>query len=472
MTGRAAGAVFALALAGAVTLDALVPLEPAAPAGVAVPGTGGVLACPFASEGRGNAYLHLANVGTTPAKIRVTVLPARGRRPVIPLELRAGAVRSVRLHGLVKGKAGAIVEYTGGEVVASHTLWLPARGGPAGGGAATCARAGPAQTVITHVGTLRAETRLAVVNPGHADADITVTLLADGRALAPEGLAQRVVPARSRREFRLGDFAFDTRSLTAAVHSAIGRVVPEALVTSAAGVELIGAQTPSAELASIVVRTGPGATFSLSATGEDDAGIDSRLVTGGRQGKAPGIPPALAPGATRRVAVPDAGRGAPAAYALGVTVGSPVVAGASWPVVSGSSRDRAAAEAVPYARRWAGVAGIVHDRSSARAVVLNPGPDPAVARLRILGSPGGRSERSLTVAPGRVAVVVLGRGKGVFGFDLEAGRPVAVILEASAISTGRRIFGFALPATPLYPPVPVAVQDDPRTGVPAPRALL
>jgi hypothetical protein len=472
MSGRAAGAVFALALAGAMTLDALMPAEPVIPRASVVSSSAGVLACPFAYDGRGSAYLYLANVGTAPSTARVTVIPTRGRVAVSSIRVGARSVRSVRLHGLVKEKASAVVEYAGGEIVASHALWFAGRSGARGAGGGTCVRPVPAESVVTHARTFRAETRLALVNPGNGDADVTVTLLADGHTIAPEGLSQRVVPARARREFRLGDYAFDARNLTAIVRSSAGRVVAEALVTSAAGVELIGALVPAANAAAMAARSGAGSSFSLTATGEDDAGIDARLVTVDRQGKAPGIPPALAPGRTRRVAIPGATKDGPAAYVSRVTVGSPLVAGASWSVARSASRDAAAVEGVPFARRWAGVIGMTQPRSSARALILNPGEDPATVRVEVLTSTGARGERTLTIPPGRIATVNVGTGGNVFGVEARSDTPVAIVLEGSATSPQGQIFGLGLPAMPLYPASPVAVIRDPRVGVPAPRAPL
>src|SRR5206468_5586007 len=123
----------------------------------------------------------------------------------------------------VHGPAGLAIEYSGGDLVASHSLWLPTRSGlggnAAGAAAASCVRSGDGDVVIAHARTLKAAARLVLFNPGGADADITVTLLADGRLIKPEGLKQRLVKAGQRRDFRLGDFAFSARDVTATIHA-------------------------------------------------------------------------------------------------------------------------------------------------------------------------------------------------------------------------------------------------------------
>lgn len=460
----------ALAVGGAAWLDAASPPPlPRAPSR-AVAAAAGTIACPVAAIDDGRGYLHLANAGAEPSRVRVTVVARRGRSEVLhPATLAPGAARTIRLHRRVRGTAGAIVEYAGGEVVATHGVWLPRRsrrplarpGDAPGGAAAACARPGPAQTVVAGARTLRAESRLALLNPGAADAEVTVSLLADRRPLFPQRLQRRVVPPHAVRLFSIEDFAFDARDVTAVVTAGSGRVVAEILVRAPTGVSLAAAQVPAASSAAIAAAGGVGAAVGVVAIGEDDAQLDSRMIRRNEQGKAPRVPPALRPGEVERAPIPAAGA---AAFAFGVGFGSPAAAATTWIVERPRGRDRATAEAAVATTRWVAAIGSPTEGFVARAIVAVPGAAPATVAIRTLGR--APRVRTLTVPAGRLRSIALGAGEGTFAIEVVSDAPVVVAVAATAVERSARAFG--LLAVPLVPPSPVAVVSDLRAGNPAP----
>lgn len=460
---------FMLALAligGTIVIDRVAPAERDVPKGIRVGFTGGVLACPIAIEQGANAYLHLANVGDRSASVRVSVIPRRGRAVTVPLSLGAGGVRTVPITGRVKSlPATAIVQYAGSDVVASHSLWFPS--GAGGAGASTCAPASGSVVAVGPGRTLSAKTTLALANPGSADADVTITLVADDRRLTPERLQRRIVPARGRVDVSLGDFVFDARTVYAIVQATSGRVVAEALTRSPSGVSIVGMRSPADSLLAFSGVSGTGATLTLATAEDLEAALEGRLLSAVDQGRAPRIPPELASDSSFRTAIPARGKGGAVAYVLTAEAGSKVVAGATWTVARPGGRDEAALESLPLATRWGGVTLVGGTVGSAYALIANPGSDPAGVDVRILGKAGGR--RSITLPAGRLTSVALGNGPGTYGLSLRSDAPVAVTLGGLSRSASRLLFGYAVAATPFLPPGEVAVGFDPRAGVAAPR---
>lgn len=455
--------VLACAVAAAVAADAIKPAPVPVPAGSAARSASGSLACPNLRAPGATGRLYIAAAGE--AQIRVTFAGERGKPVDSVFRMPGGTTKALAIPPAVRGRASAIVRYAGGPVAAAHTLALRrTRDAGAGIAAGACARAEGSVAAVTQLRTLRATSVLTVFNPGRGRAAVHVSLNADGRPLFPEAWTRRGagihLPPLGRVDLRVGDHAFDARRVTAVITATAGRVVTEALVRTQQGATLIGASSPARSLVAASARSGREATFAAGLVGEEDAGLDARFISTTEQGRATRLPASLAPSETARISVPQRNEGAAVAYALDLTVGSPVVAGTTWQRVRAGRRDEAAAEAVAAARNWVAVAPGVGN-GLARVLVVNPGPGRAELTV---GFPGNLPPRTLEA--GRVLPLTIGRGRGVFGFSITASAPVAVFTDVVGSSAGGG-WTAGYPATPLRPGDPVAVNADPRVGVPA-----
>ncbi|MGZ4212450.1 MAG: DUF5719 family protein [Actinomycetota bacterium] len=471
MKGRIAFAIFLALVGGAIAVDRVSPAAPARPASVSLSPNAGVLSCPWLTESGGDAYLGLANVGAGQASVRVGIVPEKGQPVDMSATLPPGSAKLIRVPAAVTGRAAAFVEYSGGAVVASHVLGLPGAQGPpasaAGTGAAACERAGGADAVVTQATTANADATLTLFNPGSAEADVSITLIADGRVLQPLRLARRVVPSHARLDVRLGDYAFNAGSITVITHANAGRVVAEALLRSGAGVELLPGQTPSLDVVAIAGQSGAGSVVRVATVGQDDTGFDARLIGAQGQVSASGFPTSLPPFAARAVQIPDQGRSGPAAYAFDASVGSPIVAGTSWASSKRGEVDYSSLPAVAVSSRWAAVFPASQPAAVTDGIIVNPGVTAANVRLTLI-SPSGPVTQELTVPAGRLVVFNAGRGSGAFAVGLDSDTPVVLALRGSALSNRLVFGGTALLGESLAAASPVAVGIDPRAGVPAP----
>jgi hypothetical protein len=460
-----------LALAGgAIAVDRVSPAEPVAPSTVSLAPAAGVLSCPYVTEPNAREYIQLANVGSSTASVRLGIGAAKGSPIGIAVSLPAGTAKSLRIPSNAASRGAAVIEYSGGAVVATHMLFMPKSSGPvvrAGGAAASpCARAGSQDVVVTGARTVGTDVVLAVFNPGSADADVSVSLIADGRVLQPQRLSKRIVASHSRRDFRLGDFAFSARNLTAVVHANSGRVVAEALMQSAQGVELLPGQTPSSEMIAVAGQSGSGTNVGLTVIGQDDAGIDVRLISAIAQSSVAGIPPSLPPARGRSLEIPDQGEAAAAAYAFRVTVGSPIVAGTSWTTTHSGSRELAVLPGVVPSSQWGAVLGAFQPGAGTRAIIVNPRGVATVVHVTTLG-PTGRSVQDVTIPAGRLVDLPIGKGVGTFAVFVDAEGPVVLALRSVAFLPGKVGTSVAVVGESFVAPPPEAVVIDPRAGVPA-----
>ena len=176
-----------LMIGGAIAVDRVSPAKPVPRSTVSLAPEAGILTCPYLTEPNARSYLQVANIGTTPSSIRVNFGAAKGAPIVVPLSVLAGETGSIRIPSTAASRAGAVVEFSGGNVVATHMLFLQKVSGPvvrAGGAAASpCARAGGEDVVVTGASTLGSDAELALYNPGAADADVSVSLIPDGRGI-------------------------------------------------------------------------------------------------------------------------------------------------------------------------------------------------------------------------------------------------------------------------------------------------
>jgi hypothetical protein len=293
-----------------------------------------------------------------------------------------------------------------------------------------------------------------------------VAPVADGHVLQPQRLSTRIVAAHARRGFRLGDFAFNARTLTAVVHANSGRVVAEALGQSAQGVELLPGQTPSSEMIAIAGQSGRGTNVGVTVIGQEDAGLDVRLISAIAQSSVAGIPPSLPPAGGRSIEIPDQGKGGAAAYAFSVTVGSPIVAGTSWTTTNSGSQEFAVLPGVVPSSQWGAVLGAFQSGTGTRATIVNPRDIATQVRVTTFG-PTGRSAQDVTIPAGRLIDLPIGKGAGTFAVFVDADSPVVLALRSVAFSPGKPGTSAAVVGESFIAPTPEAVAIDPRVGVPA-----
>jgi hypothetical protein len=303
-------------------------------------------------------------------------------------------------------------------------------------------------------------------NPGAADADVSVSLIADGRVFQPQRLTRRVIASRTRQDFRLGDYAFNAHTLTAIIHANAGRVIAEALVRSTVGAELLPGQVPANEVVAIAGQTGAGSMVGVTVVGDDNAGIAPSVINASTQASVGGFPSSLPPDAGRSFAVPDQGNGAPAAYDFRVDVGSPIVAGTTWTVTSGGEQEIASLPGIAPAVRWVGVLGAVQPGVPVRAIVVNPQGSATTAHITTIGT-GGTNTQTITVPGGRLADLTVGRGPGIFAVVIDSDRPVVLALRSTAFARNGVAASVAVTGESFDAPQPVGVGIEPRAGIPA-----
>jgi hypothetical protein len=383
---------------------------------------------------------------------------------VVRQSVPAGATRALAVQQRTKLPVGAIVEYAGEDLVAFHSLALRDPSFGTGVAEAACGRPGPVEVVVPQATTVGGDTLIALINPGSADAVVSIRLLTDGAVLAPERLSQRVVPARGRLILRVGDFAFDKRDVTAVVDTLSGRAVVEGLVTGSS-LSLEPAVVPARHILAPVGATGEG-VLSVTGVGQDDSQLTASVLTRAQQGAAAGIPPSLAALSSIVVAVPDAGGAAPAGYALDANLGAPIVAGARWTVRRSGQSATASAIAAEPAARWTGVIQAYSGRSTVRALIANSGGARALVRLVSLTPDGRHVVRTVSIGPARLTSLVVAETPGVYAIEATADRPVVVAM--TSVGGASFLQAAAATAVALEPLYGVAVSLDRRIGVPAP----
>jgi hypothetical protein len=381
------------------------------------------------------------------------------------------SVQGVGIPKKVTGPSGAVIEYSGGTIVASHVMRLQQTSGPipraAGMALAPCQGTGEGDIVVTDATTLNADATLALFNPGSADADVTISLLADGRKIEPVRLLRRLVGSHSRRDFKLGDFAFNARAVTAIVHANAGRVAAEVLLRTGAGAELLPAQPPALNVVAVAGRSGQGAETVTTVVGTDDAGFDVREILSSNQQSARGFPPSQPPSGTKIVPVADAGQGKPAAFSMFVSVGSPIVAATRWVVRGpGGHSEIASLPAMSAATGWGSVIGGLGSFGVERVILVNNHTTPVAARVSTI-TDKRVTRRTVTLQPGRLVLFAIGKGTGPIGLLVQANGPIVTAVIGSAVAGTSGTTAAAMPATPISLAREVGVAIDPRAGLPA-----
>jgi hypothetical protein len=474
MTQRAwIGTLAVVLIAGAALADRFKPPGPPVPAADVAAEPGGVWVCPVVKLPGAQGYLHLVNTGRAATRVRIAYIVESGK----PLEqaISLGSRRSVTVAAprqLLTRGAGAIVEYAGGQLTVSRTVFIGGVGTLAAG-AASCSRPGGVVQVVPQGSTLRAETQLVLLNPGRSDAVTDIAILVGGQRVRPVSLQGRVVPAGRRLIVRLGDFAFDARSIAASITSQTGRIVADGVVVTPSYVDLVPGQNATRDLVAVASAARGPATFSSIAIGDDDAVITAGVLSeGGRTAYGP-LVPALAPN-TPQVSTLLADEVPEGAVALStVSKTAPIAIGSRWAVRATNGRtDSAVSSGAQPANEVVAVIGPPALPGALRLLVANPDVSEAVLGVIVITEAGATE-------PPRLQDVHLGPGRattlsfqdlpktGTVGVVVSSvGARIAAALEAVTTRPGA-FAAYAATGVPLLPASPVAVEPDPRQGVPA-----
>lgn len=465
MKAKLASFVVLVLIGAAIAADSLAPAAPKAAKGIVVATQGGALACPVAVDGASEAFIDIANLSDVTSRVRVTLIPSRGKQQLVSLSVPGTSTRSVRIDGRVRAPASAVVEYVGGEVVASHMLFRRS-GAITGIAEAPCARTAGPDLIVLPARTLRATATLSLFNPGSAPADVTVTLVSDGAPLHPERLSRRVVAGRSRLDFSLEDFAFDAQTVSAIVHAITGRVVAEVLQTNASGIEILTATEPATDVVSFSGVSGASARLAILPFGRGGSSIGGSLLSATATASGMRMPEAITPDAGASVPIAIRSKGGPASTSLTLNSGAPFSIGSSWSALGYHGTEIGALPGAHPANRWGAVGALVR-AGSMDLLVANPGErEAAVNTIVMVG--GAQQRRTVVVEPGSLKVLRLGTKTGFYGVLVTSSQPVVTALHSFCGSEPTGVLVAGIAGTALRTSTPVAPRVDGRAGVPAP----
>lgn len=426
-----------LLIGGSAVGDRVLSFAPAQTRGVVPTApSGGVLACPVATMGSGEAYLYLVNTGETTGRARVLVRPVGGAGvEQVRLGVKPGEISTIALHRLTAEPSGVLVEWSGGQIFATHSLKTatriigPGRRLPRFAAAAACREPGGPELAFTagrtdNVG----DTTLSLFNPSSAAADVSISVRIDGQFVEPQRLQRRVVKPLSRRDFSLRDFAFGKGEIAVVIRSLSGRVVAEAFIENREGAELVSATPPSSETIALVPATESPAKLSFSGTDLAPVSILAHRYDDG-EAAAPEVPPTLGPGVPGQVTL-AASTGRAVAYALTTQSAGRVVSATSWSVSGGIGFDLVAASGGTPSTVWSGVAAGMSPGWSTELLVVSAGGESGSVALRVIG-PKAREE-SIELPSGTVRRVVLADDDRPHGFVMSSDSPFVVIVIGRA----------------------------------------
>ena len=200
---------------------------------VAGPGAGGGVWYCAAGTALGTAgglaeqTVILTNVSSVPSRTKLTAVSSEGPTEVRMVEVGPFTRVDVLVSDLLRAPfAAALVESTGGQVVATHRL-----DGRLGSSYGPCASA-PSTRWLFPGGTTRflAQEVLAVFNPFPDAAVLDITFTAEDGKRSPVEFQGKVVPPGSLSVLQIADVVTVRQQLSTDVHVRAGRVVVERLV--------------------------------------------------------------------------------------------------------------------------------------------------------------------------------------------------------------------------------------------------
>lgn len=435
--------------------------------------TGGVLSCPVATTGSGEAFLYLANVGEETGRARIFVRTESKEVAVERIGLPPDSIETIALHELVKEPAGVVVEWSGGRILAAHALHaarkliVPGRELPRFMSAAQCVEPqGPELAIVGARTTLIGDTTLALFNPGPAPAVVSVAVRVSGEFIQPQRLQRRIVRPLSRRDFSIRGFAFGRDEIAIVVRMDAGRVVAEALVENRAGAELLSATPPLTDAIAIAGTSGSGVRLSLASTertlgGEGGTPIDLPVELSGARyedgfAEAPEeLPTRL--GRDAQALIPIPGDGGPVGYELTPLSGR-IAAGVSWPIEGGGVFDLIAASAMQPTNTLFAILPTFGADWRAEMLIAATSGEEATATVRVIG-PRPRTEQ-IDIPPGTVVRVPISGGVGVHAVVVTSEVPVAAsfVARTSAI-------GYGTSASSLRIATETALDAEPEVGI-------
>lgn len=435
--------------------------------------TGGVLACPVATTGAGEAFLYLANVGDQPGRARVFVRTRSKKIVVQRIGLLPDATETIDLDDLTDEPAGVMVEWSGGRILAAHALHaprqqiVPGRELPRFMSAAQCVEPqGPELAIVGARTTFLGDTTLALFNPGPASAVVSIAVRVGGEYLEPQRLQRRIVRPLSRRDFSIRGFAFGRDEVAIVVRMDAGRVVAEALLENREGAELLSAMPPLTDALVLAGASGSGVRLSLAATeraisSEGGTSVDLPVdLTGARYEDGFGEAPPELPtqlGRDAEALIPIPGTGAPVAYSLTPLAGR-IAAGTSWPIEGGRTFDLIATSAMQPANTMYAIVPTFGADWNAELLIAAAAGEEATASLRVIGQ--RPRTQDLDIPPGTVVRVPITGGAGVHAIVLTSAVPIAASIVAR---TGG--IGFGTSATSLRIATETALQAAPEVGI-------
>jgi hypothetical protein len=466
-------AVFAvLVLGGAATADVVWPAKRPKPRTVPAVAPGGVWGCPYLYAGNGRAWLHLVNAGEEASRIRITYVRDDASAVISNLVLAGRHAGSLTFNTALRRPTAAIIEYAGGAVFASRTAIVSNAGAKRSGAlGAACTRAATGVLAVPTGSTLNADTMISILNPATSDATVDVSLVTRDDELRPERLQGLVIPRRSRRMVRIGDYAFDEGAAGAIIHIRSGRVVADGLLATGAGLAIVPAQEPVSSLVGLAIAERGSARLDALAPGENDLVLRSSLLTIDSQTV---FADPTEHGLEARIPATFglAGRAPAIAVTLESRDGGTFVAATRWQAgtLAGQSVPRridiAAAPGLLLGRRLVAVSGPPASGSQTKIVIANPGETAAAVTLTLLRGSNQVVIGVRTVEAGRVLTLDAGRFGGVVGIVASSDQPVAMMLTGLAPQP-KFFAAFAIGAIPMLDPPSVPVEIVERVGVPA-----
>ncbi|MGH3113180.1 MAG: hypothetical protein ACRDOP_06915, partial [Gaiellaceae bacterium] len=275
-----------------------------------------------------------------------------------------------------------------------------------------------------------------------------------------------VVPRRSRRTVRLGDYAFDAAAAGAVVNIRSGRLVVDGLLATNAGIALVPVRRPATSLVGLALNERGSARLDVMAPGENDLALRASLLTGdSRTVFAKPSEEGLEALVPTTFAMPAGSPGVAATFEM--IDGGPFVMATRWHAgfASGRRIDVAAVPGLVAARRLVAASGPPANGVQTKIVLANPGDTAAAVTITLLRSRSPVTLGVRTVPPGRVLVFDAGRIGGAIGIEASSDAPIAMMLAGGAPQS-KFFAAFAIGAVPVIDPPSVAVEVGERAGIP------
>ncbi|MFA5785785.1 MAG: DUF5719 family protein [Actinomycetota bacterium] len=492
MMGRRSTLAVAIAamvvVAGGITLERVLP-GPASPraasAAVAYSGTW-YCAAGRVAEGY-DEWLMFSNPGSTPTHAHVDYMGEKGVVGTQDADVPAG--RRVALHvagSLPSGPVSASVHFSGGALVVERAVYSGREAGNLGVYAGLCADRPSRVWYVTGGTTYRGDDFvLTLMNPFESDAVAKVIVLTSEGQVEPRRLQSVYIPPKSRVSLLLNESAPDLGQATAVVQARSGRLVVEGTLARSGsegrpkGITLLPSSHRLLRQFAFSAGQTPnnsGQWLEMANPSTESVAVDLRFQTDSEQFTPSGLEEITVP-AESVVEISLVER-FPDHPAFGVVVDTQGGKGLSSalmsyrPTSAGGELATQAPQGVASGETsvgpasWAVVEGGASDEFKTKLTLLNPGSEPALAGVRLLGE---QAEAS----PAALAAIQVPAGRQIT-VDLNAGAPFQWFSILVKVSAGRLVVGaeiarsmpYGQNAWELIAAYPLSGSADPRAGVP------